>query len=330
MDIYLPIAEFSANVLVLLGIGASVGVLSGVFGVGGGFLLTPVLLFIGIPPPVAVASGANQVVGASVSGVIAHWGRGNVDVKMGLILLVGGLVGSSFGVWLFGLLKALGYIDLVISISYVIMLVAIGALMLVESIGTLVKRRRSGGARSGSRGPGHHTWMHRLPFKMRFRKSMLYISALLPLGLGFAVGVLSAIMGVGGGFAMVPAMIYFLGMPTRVVVGTSLFQVIFVTANVTVLQAVYTRTVDVVLAMLLLVGGVIGAQLGVRLGAKLAAEQLRILLALLVIAVGVKMTLDLTTRPEDLYSSVVITPVPVHEPIRGIEPPTQPPMPGAS
>ncbi len=329
MDIYLPIAEYSANVLALLGVGAGVGILSGVFGVGGGFLLTPLLLFMGIPAPVAVASGANQVVGASVSGVIAHWARGNVDVKMGLILLVGGLVGSGLGVWLFGLLKALGHIDLVISISYVVMLVAIGTLMLIESVGTLLKRRRSG-SRSGSRGPGRHTWMHRLPFKMRFRKSMLYISALLPLSIGFVVGVLSAIMGVGGGFAMVPAMIYLLGMPTRVVVGTSLFQVTFVTANVTVLQAIHTRTVDVVLAMLLLVGGVIGAQLGVRLGAKLAAEQLRILLAVLVIVVGAKMTIDLTTQPAELYSSVIVTPAPVHAPALGPEAPAKSAAPGAS
>jgi uncharacterized membrane protein YfcA len=329
MDIYLPIAELSANVLVLLGVGAGVGILSGVFGVGGGFLLTPMLLFLGIPAPVAVASGANQVVGASVSGVIAHFERGNVDVKMGLILLVGGLAGSGLGVWLFALLKALGQIDLVISISYVVMLVVIGILMLTEGLGTMLKRHRTGGT-STSRGPGRHTWMHRLPFKVRFRKSMLYISALLPLGIGFFVGVLSAIMGVGGGFAMVPAMIYLLGMPTRVVVGTSLFQVTFVTANVTVLQAVHTRTVDVVLAMLLLVGGVIGAQLGVRLGAKLAAEQLRILLALLVIGVGAKMTMDLVTTPEDLYSSVTVAPVATPTPEPGIEAPKKPMVPGAS
>lgn len=314
MDIYLPIAEYSANVVVLLGVGALVGILSGVFGVGGGFLLTPLLLFMGIPPPVAVASGANQVVGASVSGVIAHWERGNVDVKMGLILLVGGLAGSSLGVWLFGLLKALGHIDLVIAISYVVMLEFIGGLMLIEGIRTVLKTRRAGGKLS-SRGPGRHTWMHRLPFKMRFRKSMLYISALLPLSIGFVVGVLSAIMGVGGGFAMVPAMIYLLGMPTRVVVGTSLFQVTFVTANVTVLQAVHTRTVDVVLAMLLLIGGVIGAQIGVRIGAKLAGEHLRILLAVLVIAVGAKMTLDLIQRPADLFTTVTLAPEEVHQPV---------------
>lgn len=329
MDIYLPIAELSANVLVLLGVGAGVGILSGVFGVGGGFLLTPMLLFLGIPPPVAVASGANQVVGASVSGVIAHFERGNVDVKMGLILLVGGLAGSGLGVWLFALLKALGQIDLVIAISYVVMLVVIGILMLIEGIGTMLKRHRTGG-KPTSRGPGRHTWMHRLPFKMRFRKSMLYISALLPLGIGFVVGVLSAIMGVGGGFAMVPAMIYLLGMPTRVVVGTSLFQVTFVTANVTVLQAVHTRTVDVVLAILLLIGGVIGAQLGVRLGAKLAAEQLRILLAVLVIGVGAKMTVDLVRTPEDLYSSVTMVPVVTPAPEPAIEAPKRPMVPGAS
>lgn len=301
MDIYLPIAEYSANVLALLGVGAGVGILSGVFGVGGGFLLTPLLLFMGIPAPVAVASGANQVVGASVSGVIAHWQRGNVDVKMGLILLVGGLVGSSLGVWLFGLLKALGHIDLVIAISYVVMLEFIGGLMLIEGVSTVVKTRRAGGKLS-SRGPGRHTWMHRLPFKMRFRKSMLYISALLPMGIGFVVGVLSAIMGVGGGFAMVPAMIYLLGMPTSVVIGTSLFQVVFVSANVTLLQALQVGSVDIVLTMLLLAGGVVGAQFGASMGAKLRGEETRALLGLLVLSVALGLLYNLVRTPESLFT----------------------------
>jgi len=231
MEIYLPIAGVSENLLLILGLGGVVGLLSGMFGVGGGFLLTPFLMHIGIPPPVAVASAANQVVGASVSGCLAHWQRRNVDVKMGLILLTGGLVGSSVGVWLFQLLRAVGQIDLTISLCYVVLLGAMGALMLVDGLRLYFKRRGGAGPNRG-RGAHRHTWIHRLPLKMRFRRSGLYISALVPAGVGFLVGVLSAVMGVGGGFVMVPAMIYLIGMPTSVVVGTSLFQIIFVSANV--------------------------------------------------------------------------------------------------
>ena len=264
MQIYLPIAEMSVNVFLIFGMGGGVGFLSGLFGVGGGFLMTPLLIFIGIPPAVAVATEANQIVASSVSGVLAHWRRANVDVKMGLTLLAGGIVGSSFGVWLFTILRGLGQIDLVIKLCYVVFLSVIGVLMLSESIRTLlcvkrhIRRKRH-----------HHYWIHGLPLKMRFRRSRLYISALLPIGIGFLVGVLSAIMGVGGGFIMVPAMIYLLGMPTVVVVGTSLFQIIFVTANVTILQAVSNQTVDVVLALILLTGGVIGAQIGARASGRL-------------------------------------------------------------
>jgi len=232
MHIYLPIAELSVNVFLILGLGGGVGLLSGLFGVGGGFLMTPLLIFIGIPSPVAVATEANQIVASSVSGVLAHWRRGNVDMKMGSVLLVGGVIGSSLGVWLFTFLRGLGQIDLVIKPSYVVFLSIIGGLMFVESVRAMTKRK------SATRSKAHkHNWMHGLPFKMRFRKSRLYISALLPAGIGVFVGLLSAIMGVGGGFVMVPAMIYLLGMPTSVVVGTSLFQIIFVTANVTILQA---------------------------------------------------------------------------------------------
>ena len=299
MDIYLPIAAISLDVVVLLALGGSVGFLSGIFGVGGGFLLTPLLIFIGVPHAVAVASSANQLVGASVSGVIAHWRRCNVDFQMGIVLLVGGILGSGFGVWLFALLRQVGQIDLAISLCYVVLLGTLGALMLVESVRTLLRQRRPGGSR---RKLHQHYWLHGLPLKMRFRRSKLYISALLPLGLGFAVGVLSAIMGIGGGFIMVPAMIYMLGMPTSVVPGTSLFQIIFVAANVTVLQSVGNGTVDAVLALVLLLGGVIGAQLGSRFGAKLRGEQLRLLLALMVLAVAAKLAVDMTVRPDDLFT----------------------------
>ena len=303
MEIYLPIAEVSLDVFVLLALGGGVGFLSGVFGVGGGFLLTPFLIFIGVPPAVAVASSANQLVGASVSGVLAHWRRGNVDFKMGGVLLVGGFLGSLLGVWLFGILRRLGQVELVINLSYVVLLGTLGALMLVEGTRTLLRRRRLGVPR---RKLHQHTWVHGLPLKMRFRRSKLYISALLPLGLGFLIGILSAIMGIGGGFVMVPAMIYLLGMPTMVVPGTSLFQIIFVAATVTVLQAINNRTVDAVLALVLLVGGVLGAQFGTRMGSRLRGDQLRIMLAVLVLAVAIKLAVDMTATPEQLYSAAVV------------------------
>jgi len=299
MDVYLPIAEVSLDVFLLLGLGGAIGFLSGVFGVGGGFLLTPMLIFIGVPPAVAVASSANQLVGASLSGVIAHWRRGNVDFKMGFTLLLGGLAGSALGVWLFTLLKRVGQIELTISLCYVLLLGVLGALMAVESLRAIARQRRPGAVR---RKLHQHNWMHGLPLKTRFRSSKLYISALLPTGLGFAVGVLSAIMGIGGGFVLVPAMIYTLGMPTAMVPGTSLLQIIFVAANVTFLQAYTNRTVDAVLTLLLLIGGVIGAQIGTRFGTRLRGEQLRFLLALLVLAVAAKLAQDLTLRPHDLYT----------------------------
>ena len=299
MQIYLPIAELSVNAFIFLGMGAGVGVLSGLFGVGGGFLMTPLLIFAGIPPAVAVATEANQIVASSVSGALAHWRRGNVDLKMGIVLLVGGIIGSTLGVWVFGLLQGLGQIDLVIRSSYVVFLGIIGALMLIESLKAISRQRKPGGKR---RKLHQHNWLHGLPFKMRFRRSKLYISALLPLSIGILVGILAAIMGVGGGFIMVPAMIYLLGMPTAMVVGTSLFQIIFVTANVTFLQAWQNQTVDIFLALLLLTGGVIGAQLGTRVGAKLPGEQLRSLLALIVLGVCARLAYELLARPDDLYS----------------------------
>jgi len=299
MNIYLPIAEMSVNVFLILGLGGAIGFLSGLFGVGGGFLMTPLLIFIGIPPAVAVGSEANQIIAASVSGALAHMRRGNVDFKMGLVLVVGGFAGSGVGVVIFTLLRQLGHVELLIALSYVVFLGSIGALMLFESGRTMLRRQ----AGTATRGKLHqHMWLHGLPLKMRFRRSRLYISAFVPIGLGFLVGILAAIMGVGGGFIMVPAMIYLLGMPTAVVVGTSLFQIIFVTANVTFLQATTNQTVDIVLALLLLTGAVIGAQLGTKVGGRLRGEQLRGLLALMVLAVCAKIAYDLVSTPIDIFS----------------------------
>ena len=297
LQLYLPIAELSVNVLMVLGLGLLVGVLSGMFGIGGGFLLTPALIFVGVPPVVAVSSQAPQILASSVSGGMAHWRRDNIDIKLGLLMVGGGLAGSLGGVWLFSLLRQLGQINLVISLTYVLLLGVVGALMLSESLRTML--RKAGPVR---RKLHRHNWLHRMPFKMRFRKSRLYISVLPPLGIGIFAGVLVAIMGVGGGFITIPAMIFLLGMPTMLAVGTSLFQIIFVTISVTVMQAVTNETVDIPLALLLTVGGVIGAQIGAGWGQKLKAEQLRGLLALLVLAVAVKVAHDLVVRPPDLYS----------------------------
>ncbi|HJS33573.1 MAG TPA: sulfite exporter TauE/SafE family protein [Alphaproteobacteria bacterium] len=300
MQIYLPIAEMSVNVFLLLGLGGLVGLLSGLFGVGGGFLMTPLLIFIGVPPPVAVGSEAAQIVASSVSGMLAHMRRGNVDFRMGSVLLAGGIVGSTLGVQIFAFLRGAGQVDIFISLSYVVILGLVGGLMLFESMRAFRRHAATGTTRRGKL--HQHTWLHGLPFKLRFPKSKLYISALLPLLVGALVGILAALMGVGGGFIMVPAMIYLLGMPTSVVIGTSLFQILFVTANVTFLQAYQVQTVDVFLALLLLAGGVVGAQFGARLGAKLRGEQLRGLMALLVLVVAAKLAFDLVATPADLYS----------------------------
>jgi len=299
MQIYLPIAETSVNAFTLLGVGGGVGVLSGMFGVGGGFLITPLLFFIGVPPAVAVATGVNQVVASSISGVLAHLKRKTVDLPMGWVLLGGGLIGSIIGIWFFNLMSRLGQIDLIVQLSYVIFLGIIGAMMFNESLRALL-RTRSGTAPRRKRHT--HLWVHNLPLKMKFRASGLYISVFPPLLVGVGVGILAAIMGVGGGFILVPAMIYLLGMPTKVVIGTSLFQVTFVAAFTTMMHAITNQTVDVMLAVFLIIGGVIGAQIGTRVGLKLGAEQLRILLALLVLAVCGKIAFDLLWPPGELYS----------------------------
>ena len=299
MQIYLPIAEVSVNAFLLLGLGGIVGVLSGMFGVGGGFLMTPLLFFIGIPPAVAVATEANQIVASSFSGVLAHLKRQTVDLRMGGGLLVGGLVGAAVGVEVFTLLREMGQVDLLVKLCYVVFLGLIGGLMFIESL-RAIRRSRAPGTTKVIR--KQRTWIHALPFKMKFRTSGLYISVIPPLVVGVLVGILAAIMGVGGGFIMVPAMIYILGMPTKVVVGTSLFQIIFVTAFTTLLHATTNYTVDMILAVLLLIGGVIGAQIGARIGVKLKAEQLRILLAIMVLAVCGKLALDLLLTPAEIYS----------------------------
>ena len=298
MQVYLPIAETTVNAFTLLGVGGGVGVLSGMFGVGGGFLITPLLFFIGVPPAVAVATGVNQVVAASISGVLTHLKRKTVDLRMGSVLLAGGLVGSLVGIWFFTLMSRLGQIDLLVQLSYVLFLGVIGALMFQESLRALLRAKSANPPR---RKLHTHNWVHNLPWKIKFRTSGLYISVFPPLAVGFGVGVLSAIMGVGGGFILVPAMIYLLGMPTKVVIGTSLFQVTFVAAFTTMLHAVTSQTVDVMLALFLIIGGVIGAQVGTRIGLKLPAEQLRILMALLVLAVAIKIGLDLVLTPRELY-----------------------------
>ncbi|MBL6077800.1 sulfite exporter TauE/SafE family protein [Belnapia sp. T18] len=298
MQVYLPIAEMSVDAFLLVGIGFGVGWLSGLFGVGGGFLLTPLLILIGIPSPVAVASGANQTLGASVSGLIAQWRRGNVDAKMGGVLLVGGVLGSLAGVQLFALLRRIGQVDLAVSVFYVVVLGTVGGLMVMESVRAILRRRTA-----TKRKLHEHFWMHGLPLKMRFRRSRLYISIIPPFAVGFGIGVLSAVMGVGGGFMLVPAMIYFLGMPTSVVIGTSLFQVVFVAANVTMLQAVQLGTVDILLTMLLLLGGVAGAQFGASMGTRLRGEETRALLGLLVLSVAMSLLWGLLRRPANLFSS---------------------------
>ncbi len=306
MEVYLPVANLSVNWAMILAMGAAVGFLSGMFGVGGGFLMTPLLVFYGIPPGIAVATQASHITASSLSGALAQYRRQGVDAKMGIMLLAGGVVGSAAGVYVFRILQELGQIELVVTGSYVVLLGSIGGLMLNESIRTIRAARRNEVPPAAKM--RQHGWIHALPFKMRFRRSKLYISVIPPLVLGFLVGVLTAIMGVGGGFIMVPAMIYLLRMPTNVVIGTSQFQILFVTAATTLLHAASDQTVDIVLAFLLVLGGVTGVQLGVRVGSQLRGEQLRALLAILVVAVALRLAVGLVTRPGDVYSIVAGSP----------------------
>jgi uncharacterized membrane protein YfcA len=299
MDLYLPIAGVSVNALVIIGLGGLVGFLSGMFGVGGGFLTTPLLIFYGIPPVVAVASSATQITGASVSGLMAYVRRDAVDFRMGWVLVAGGIVGSLFGIGLFRLLQAIGQIDTAIGIAYVVLLGGVGLLMLNESIGTL---RAARAGRPPRRIKRHNRLVAALPLRWRFYRSGLYISPIAPFALGAVVGALTVLLGVGGGFIMIPAMIYLLGMSATAVVGTSLLQILFVTAATTLVHSTTTHAVDIVLAALLLIGGVVGAQFGARVAVRLKPEMLRFLLALLVLAVAARMALGLGWRPDEIYT----------------------------
>ena len=303
MSIYLPIAELSVNIILLLSIGGVVGFLSGMFGLGGGFLMTPILIFMGIPTNVAVATSANQIVASSISGTIGYWRQGLVDFKMGGVLLIGSFFGSILGVWIFSRLVVLGQIDTVISILYFALLTSIGLIMLIESSQVIRDRVRR---KTVKRKIHYHNWAHKLPFKMKFYKSKLYISAIPPIIIGFIIGILSATMGIGGTFILIPAMIYFLGMPTSKVIGTSLFQIIFVTALVTLLHATTTFAVDAVLAFFLIIASVIGAQLGVLAANKLRGEEIRALLAIIVLGVATKIALDLLVEPSEIFNISVI------------------------
>lgn len=300
MDLYLPIAEMSVNALVIIALGGLVGFLSGMFGVGGGFLTTPLLIFYGIPPAIAVASSATQVTGSSVSGALSYYRRGQVDMKMGAVLAAGGLLGSVIGSFIFRWLKSLGQVDVTIAIIYVIFLGTVGGLMLKETVGVLLQQRRGEAPLRKAR--HHHPLIAGLPMKMRFPRSGVYISPLAPFAVGAAIGVLTVIMGVGGGFIMVPAMLYLLGMAASVVVGTSLFQIVFVTAVATLLHATQSQSVDIMLALLLLLGGVVGAQFGARAAQQLQPERLRLLLSLIVLGVAVRLAIGLTWTPKELFS----------------------------
>jgi len=300
VDLYLPIAEMPMNVFLLLGMGAAVGFLSGMFGVGGGFLLTPLLIFSGISPAVAVASVSSQIVANSASGVLAYLRKKTVDLKLGLYLTLSGIIGSASGVWVYGVLRGVGQLDVVIALCYVAFLGTIGMLMSVEAVRAIIAKQR--GTPLPVRRPGQHSWIAGLPLRVRFHRSRLYISALPVIALGAAIGFLGALLGIGGGFIMVPALIYLLRVPTTIVIGTTLLQTLGTMAFTTFMQSATNQTVDVILGLALMVGGVIGAQFGARVGQSLRGETLRLLLGLLVLAVGLRFAVDLVAKPEELYS----------------------------
>ena len=301
MEIYLPVAQLAVNSFILLGIGLAVGFLSGMLGVSGGFITTPLLIFYGIPSGIAVASQASPVAAAALVGTIRQGGKKSVDYKMGLWLLLGGLAGSAVGVSIFRLLQQIGQIDFTIKLSYLILLGTIGGLMLVESVRAIRASRKGAFV---DRRPGQHTWIHRLPFKMRFYRSALYISVIPVIVLGFVVGIMTAILGTGGAFILIPAKVYLLRMRTTLAIGTSQFQMFIVACMATVLHSAVDHTVDIVLALILVIGGVVGAQFGVRAGARLRAEELRTALALLIIAIAVRLFFELALTPSDLYSVI--------------------------
>ncbi|MBN8999350.1 MAG: sulfite exporter TauE/SafE family protein [Rhizobiales bacterium] len=305
MQIYLPIAELSVNMFLIFGLGAAVGFLSGLFGVGGGFLLTPLLIFTGIPPAVAVASTTAQVVASSSSAALSYWRRQLIDLKLAAVLVVAGVFGSAIGVAIFGLLRRLGQLDLLIAFGYVTLLGTVGVLMLTESVRSILNARR--GRPAPLRRPGQHNWVHRLPFKMRFPRSKLYLSVIPVLALGAGIGILGSLLGIGGGFILVPAMIYLLRVPTNIVVGTSLIQMVGTMAVATILQSGTNHSVDGILALILMVGGVIGAQFGARIGAQLRGDHMRALLGLLVLAVAIRFLVNLVVTPAELYSLATLS-----------------------
>ncbi|MCC6597982.1 MAG: sulfite exporter TauE/SafE family protein [Alphaproteobacteria bacterium] len=305
MQIYLPIAEMAVEAEIIFLLSAFVGVLSGIFGVGGGFLTTPFLIFTGIPPAIAVGTQACQIVASSLAGSLGHLRRGNVDIKMGLVMVAGGFIGSIIGIFIFKLLHFLGQIDLVISILYIVFLGSIGLLMMVESTTSFFNKKKD--MRKEFNSSGISPFMMSLPYKMRFPRSRLFISALIPAGIGFVSGLLASILGIGGGFLLVPAMIYILGMPPLLVAGTALFQVIFTTACATIMHAVMNQNVDIVLGLILIFGGVIGAQIGVLFARFIRGHYARIVLALLILAVCTRLCLEMFIRPEDLFSTVIFS-----------------------
>ncbi len=300
MLIYLPIAELSVNMFVIFGMGGAVGFLSGLFGVGGGFLLTPLLIFSGIPPVVSVATVASQIVASSASAALSYWRRRMIDLKLAMVLMLSGMVGTLIGVVVFNGLRSLGQLDLIIGISYVTFLGAIGGLMLSESVRAILNARR--GKPAPLRRPGQHNWIHGLPLKMRFKRSKLYVSAIPVVALGLGIGFLGALLGIGGGFILVPALIYLLRVPTNLVIGTSLIQIVATMSVATILHAVTNFSVDIVLAIILMVGGVIGAQFGARVGQNMRGDHLRALLGLLVLAVAIRFLFGLVTPPEEPFS----------------------------
>ena len=300
MQIYLPIADLPVNIFLVLGMGIAVGFISGMFGIGGGFLMTPLLIFIGVSPAVAVASVSSHIAASSFSGAINYWRKGTIDVALALMLLAAGVVGTATGVWLFTMLRAVDQLDLVIGLSYVTLLGAVGALMVYEAMRAVARTRR--GEPATIRRPGSHTWMHGLPFKLRFKRSKIYVSAIPVWGIGFIIGFVGAIMGIGGGFLLVPMLIYFLRVPTATVIGTSMVLTLFTMASATVMHAATNHLVDAVLALILMVGGVTGAQFGARTGQQMRGEWLRLLLGVLVLAVGLRFAYELMVTPDDLYS----------------------------
>ncbi|HCR85676.1 MAG TPA: permease [Alphaproteobacteria bacterium] len=312
MTIYLPIAEIPINIFLLFFVGGVGGILAGMFGIGGGFLITPILIFLGVPPSVAVATSANQIIASSVTGFMGHWYKKNVDIKLGMYLLVGGVAGSYIGIMIFSLLKKIGQIDLAISLIYVLFLGSIGVIMALESGRSLLgKHKKVSGEKEAPNIFAKILGIYKLkaylktktlPFHVKFEASGLDISAILPLGIGLFAGVLVSIMGIGGGFIMIPAMIYLLKMPSKLVVGTSLFQIIFITSIVTIMHTISTQSVDVVLALILIVGGVIGAQMGLKMGAKLPAEKMRFVLSVIILIVCLRLAVGLFFEPSELFT----------------------------